>query len=76
MYFQNCTKLRGTSKKAQNPTKNFLRCTLSHEELPKMLKIQRVTSKNAQNPRRNFQICTKSHKELSKNSMKNFKNIL
>jgi hypothetical protein len=44
------------SKKAQNLTKNFQKCRKSHEELPKMPKIQRGSSKNAQNPRRNFQI--------------------
>jgi hypothetical protein len=33
---QICTILRGTSKNAQNPTRNFQICTKSHEELPKM----------------------------------------
>ena len=49
-----------------NPTRNFQKCTKSHEELSKMHKIPRGTSKNAQNPMRNFQICTKSHQDLSK----------
>ena len=59
-----------------NPTRNFQKCTKSHEELknctksheelPKMQKIPRGTSKSAQNPMRNFQICTKSHHDLPK----------
>jgi hypothetical protein len=36
---QICTILRGTSKNAQNPTRNIQNCTKSHEELPKMIKI-------------------------------------
>jgi hypothetical protein len=79
--FQICTKShqnlpkmhkipRGTSKKAQHPTKNFKnaqnsmknfqKCTKSNEELPKMHKIPEETSKYAQNPTRIFQKCTKS----------------
>jgi hypothetical protein len=29
----------GTSKNAQNPMRNFQKCTKSHKELPKMHKI-------------------------------------
>jgi hypothetical protein len=41
---------RGSSENAQNPRKNFQKCTKSNEELPKMHKITGEASKYAQNP--------------------------
>jgi hypothetical protein len=41
---------RGTSKNAQNPTRNFQKCPKSQEKLPNMHKIPRGSSENAQNP--------------------------
>jgi hypothetical protein len=52
---------RGSSENAQNPRKNFQKCTKSNEELPKMHKITGEASKYAQNPTRIFRKCTKSH---------------
>jgi hypothetical protein len=46
---------RGTSKNAQNPTRNFQKCTKSQEKLPNMHKIPRGSSENAQNLIMNFQ---------------------
>ena len=51
----------GNSKNAQNPMRNFQKCTKWYEELPKMHKIPWETSKYAQNPTRIFRKCTKSH---------------
>ena len=51
----------GNSKNAQNPTRNFQKCTTLYEKLTTMHKIPRGTSKYAQNPTRIFQKCTKSH---------------
>jgi hypothetical protein len=48
-------------KNAQNPTRNFQKCTTLYQELTTMHKIPRGTSKYAQNPTRIFQKCTKSH---------------
>jgi hypothetical protein len=46
---------RGTSKYAQNPRRNFQKCTKSHEELPKLNNITWGISKKVQNPTMNFQ---------------------
>ena len=54
----------GNFKTAQNPTRNFQKCTKWYEELLKMHKIPWGTSKDAQNPTRNFQKCTKSQEKL------------
>ena len=51
----------GNSKTAQNPMRNFQKCTKSNEELPKMPKIPGETSKYAQNPTSIFRKCAKSH---------------
>jgi hypothetical protein len=46
---------RGTYKIAQNPMRNFQRCTKSHKKLPNMHKIPRGSSENAQNPMIDFE---------------------
>jgi hypothetical protein len=38
----------GSSENAQNPMRNFQKCTKSQEKLPNMHKIKRGSSKNAQ----------------------------
>jgi hypothetical protein len=46
--FQKGTKPQRTSKNAQNSTRNFKKCTKSHQKLPNMHKIPRGSSENAQ----------------------------
>jgi hypothetical protein len=50
-----------TSNNAQNPMRNFRKCTKSHDDLLKMHKIPWLTSNNAQNPTSNFHKCKQSH---------------
>ena len=49
----------GNSKIAQNPMRNFQKCTKWYEELPKMYKIPWGTSKYVQNPTMILRKCTK-----------------